>query len=508
MKSQVKNIYFWLYLITVYLLILAFRGFEFASGDMVEIINYSKHMMNPKLLVNDFYINNISAVIPNERYVFSGVLKLFLGDYKWMIFITHSILTLFMLLGLFKIISLYIRQESFVWLTVLILFGPLYKINLGGNELYYNMLISSFVAKVFGVWAIYFYLIKKRSTAIIFILFSTLIHPTVGSQLFIIVIASRFLSFLENRGCLVNKKELISVMLYLLVAGGYIFVLLKAVQDYGIDKNSYFEIFEFRVPHHFFPAYFPIKSYIIELMLYGMGIMFMLKYKMNDFTKFSIIIFFGILVYLLGVYLLKIPFVLNTQWFKATIWLELIYLIAVMKYFDDKVKLNLWQEKAVFYAIITLCLVAWIMIIGGNNYFAQKPYQFSENIDLNEEELLGKEVKRLTKSGDQFIWPIEFSGFKYYAERGAFVDYKSVVHRGTVLDKWYSRIKKVYGIDIKTRRKFKDIKKSARKIYKGMTIEKIKQFRELGIDYIVQYSDVNLDLPLITENKKYKVYKL
>ena len=508
MKSQVKNKYFWFYLIAVYLLILSFRGFEFASGDMVEVINYAKHILNSELFVNDFYVSHISEVIPNERYVFSGLLKLFIGDYNWMIFVIHSILTLLMLMGLFNIISLYIRQKSFVWLTVLILFGPLYKINLGGNELYYNMLISSFVAKVFGVWSIYFYLKEKRSTAIILILFSTLVHPTVGTQLFIIVIVSMLLSFFFNKQYVLNKKELISVTLYLLIAGGYIYVLLKAVRDYGIDKDAYFEIFEFRVPHHFFPTYFPLKYYIFELGLYGLGIVFMLKYKMYDFIKFSLVIFFGAIVYLTGVYLLKIPFVLNTQWFKTTIWLELISLIAVMKYFEEKIKLKRWQEKTVFYSIIILCLGVWIMIIGGNDYFAQKPYQFSENIDLNAEEQLGKEVKKLTKKEDLFIWPIEFSGFKYYAERAAFVDYKSVVHRGTVLNKWYSRIKKVYGIDIETRRKYKDIKKSARENYKEMSIEKITQFRTLGVDYIVQYADVNLDLPLIAENKKYKIYKL
>jgi len=214
-----------------------------------------------------------------------------------------------MLTGLYRIGSVYIKQEALKWLTILILFGPLYKINLGGNELYYNMVISSFVAKVFGVWAVYYYLKSKKALSIIFILIATIVHPTVGSQLFIIIVFSMFFTYLKKGKGSISAIDILSIGLFMIFAGGYIYLLLRAVHDYGIERNLYFDIFEFRVPHHFFPNYFPIKSYVVEIALFAIGMLAMVKLKLTELLKLSVIILLGIIVYLTGVFVFKIPFI-------------------------------------------------------------------------------------------------------------------------------------------------------------------------------------------------------
>ncbi len=490
------------------MLLLAFRGFVFASSDMVEVINYSKHMIHSDLFSNDFYVSNISKVLPNERVVFSSVLKMLIGNFKYSIFAVHFLLTITMLIGLYLISSIYIKQKVFRWLTILILFGPLYKINLGGNELYYNMLISSFVAKVFGVWAFYSYLSSKKAIAIILILIATIIHPTVGSQLFIIVVLVMIFNYTYRGKGSLGAQEILSIVLYLAIGGGYIFYLLRAVHDFGIDKGLYFDIFEFRVPHHFFPQYFPLKSYIIEIILYSVGGFFMVKSKMTEMLTISLTIVIGIFIYIIGIFVFKMPFVLNTQWFKATIWLELFSLIAIVASIDKAIVLSEILNQVAFTLIIGLCIFVWILIVAGNSYFSQKPYQFCQNNDLYEEEKLGNLVREATKKDDIFVWPIDFSGFKFYSERGAFVDYKSVVHRGSVLREWYKRIKLIYGIDINTRRENGGVKQKAIAFYKNMGIDDIKVFKSKGIDYIVQYADVRLNLKILLKTKSYIVYNL
>lgn len=160
------------------------------------------------------------------------------------------------------------------------------------------------------------------------------------------------------------------------------------------------------------------------------------------------------------------------------------------------------------FSIVGFSAIIWILIINGNTYFLQKPYQFEEGMNLKEEEELGLKVKKVTSINDMYVCPIDFSGFKYYSERNAYIDYKSVVHRGTVLKEWYSRIKEVYQIDINTRRTKKDIATIAKGNYKNIDNEKLKIFKSKGIDFIIQYKEVKLNLPILTKSANYTVYKL
>ncbi len=505
-----KNIEFFIYLLSTYLLILAFKGFNYASNDVVDVMSYARYLQDSSLFNSDFYVSHIAGTIPNERYIFSGLLS-FLGEsLKWMPFFLHFIATLLFLTGLFRIFSLFLKSSPLIWISILVLLIPLYKFNLGGNELFYNMFIASYVAKVFGVWAVYYFLKNNKFNSFILIIFSTLLHPTVGAQLFIIFIATAIVNYLSGDIDKQKRKTFIGIIVYIVIAGIYLVVLLKEVNNPGVTDKEYFEIFEFRNAHHFFPQYFPLKSYYIEMILYVMGIYFMIIYRLENLLKLSLVIILGIIVYLTGAFLFKLPLILSTQWFKSTIWLELFSLIAVMKYFEKEFPFFKTKEfdKGIFISFGFGSVLIWILVLSGFSYFKQKPYRLVSGMNLSPEEDIGMKAKNISDKNSVFIYPMEFTGFKFYSERSAYIDFKSVVHRRDALGEWYNRIKEIYGVDIRTRKTGKNLFEVAKDNYKRIDKEKLRKFKEQGIDYMVQYKDVNLDKPVIIENEEYKVYRI
>lgn len=508
LDNKLKSI---LFLVFTYLIILVFRGFEYASNDVVDVMSYARYLQDSSLFSKDFYIQNIITSMPNERIVFSYILSNFGFLLVWLPFAMHFAFTLLFLLGLFKISNIYIKSKGMIWLMILVLLGPLYKFNLGGNELFYNMFIASYVAKVFGVWAVYYILKDKRTFSYLLLIISTLLHPTVGGQLFILfVLMELYYLIFEKRQFELNIKKIFPIFLYLFVAGYYLWLLLNAVNKSGVGNEKYFEIFEFRNAHHFFPQYFSIKNYIIEIAIYTIGLYSMFKWKYKRLLILSIIIILGIVVYVFGVLVFKIPLVLSTQWFKSTIWLELFSLIAITSYLSELLNqiLRLKIDNIIFYGIGGISILLLVLSLSGVSYFKQKSYSFWSGLDLSEEEDIGLKVKSYSDKDAVFIYPMEFTGFKFYSERSAYIDFKSVVHRKDVLGEWYNRIERIYKIDITTRKSGEDLFKVAKSKYLEMDSEDIKYYKGLGINYLVQYSESSIALPIVVQNSRFKVYRI
>lgn len=491
-------------------MILAFRGFQYASGDVVDVMSYAKFLQDHTLFLKDFYVTNINSIIPNERIVFSTLLAIMGNGLDWMPFLVHFILTIIFLIGIYKIISVFINSIWLRWILILVLIGPFYKFNLGGNELFYNMLISSYVAKVFAIWAVYWFIKGEKLFSYILLIFSTFLHPTVGSQLFIVFASFELLIIFKNQYSNISKNTIIGIGLYLILGGSYIFLLLKGVNKTGVDDKMFFEIFEFRNAHHFFPQYFGLKNYIIEISLFLAGIFLMYRMKYRVLFNLSLIIAFGLVIYSIGIFIFQSTLVLSTQWFKTTIWLEFFALIAVTSFIENKLNVlkKEYFNKVILSTLLILSSIFWIAIIYGVPYFQNKPYQFKYGMNLTQEEEIGLLAKQNTPKEAVFIYPLEFTGFKFYSERSIYIDFKSVVHRKDVLGNWYDRIKFIYGIDIDTRRAREDLFIKARQNYSIIDKLKIVDLKNKGIDYIVQYNNVKMELPLIAKNDEYSIYKI
>lgn len=492
-----------------YILITLIHGFNLASNDVVDVMSYARYLQDHNLFPKDFYVSNISTEVPNERFIFASFLSLF-GDFlPYSTFVLHSLFLIFFISVLFLIGKLYIKNESVVFIFILMLLIPFNKVNLGGNELYYNMFIASFVSKSLGLCALYFYLINRKFLTSLLLIPATLAHPTAGMQLFIILMVIEIWNALKmdfNR----SKQFFLGAIVFVMTAGIYIGFMLFNVNKYSITTEEYFKIFEFRNAHHFFPQYFGISNYVMEVLLFIAGIIAMVKLKYKVLYQISFVIISLLLVYSFCVLVIKIPFVLNMQWFKASIWLEMIALLALISFVEDKINFSNFKYLNSYLLISLIISITFVgfLIKTGNKHFKDKSYSFYYGYDLSPEEEIALIAKNITNKEDIFIYPMEFTGFKFYSERSALIDFKSFVHRKGAMSKWYDLIMAVYQIDIDNRKSKNNLYTIASNKYKSMSNSKVKEFILLGVNYLVQYQGVKLPYPVVASNSAYLIYKL
>lgn len=495
-------------LLSIYIIVLGLRGFLFSSNDLVDVMSYAKFLSNPELYPFDFYIQHLHKAFPNERWIFSGFLALSGDNIRWLSLPFHAITSLFLFAGIFKVSTLYTENEFLRWLPVLLITGPLYGLNPGACDIYYNMFISSLTAKSIGVWALYFFLKKKTGPSYLLLIPATLIHPTVGAQLFLIVTAaSVFLWKTTHR-----KSFFQGFSAYLLTAGVYIVLLqLKMNANSSIRPEELFEIFEFRIAHHFFPSYFPRLTYLLAFILWGFGFWYFIRIKARQMLVFLAVTLAGMIFYSIFTEVLPVSSVLSTQWFKTSIWIQLSSVIALLAWFEQVWKKSFfnrmlnWPMSGIF--PLTAVLVV-ILSFGGHPFFSEKKYEFFFNDDHSDEAEIALLAKKHTPEDAVFVVPMSFTEFKYFSERSLYIDYKSVVHRKDALDKWYERIRTVYGIDVQNRRNGQDLYAAGYKNYTAMDVSGIEKLKGMNIAYFVTYAHHKLPYTKIAVNKSFIIYDL
>jgi hypothetical protein len=504
-------------------------GYIFGENDLVEDLSYAKYLINNDLYKNDFYIQHIANHVPNERYFFAKWVAGFGDCTEHIFFLIHVILSFLLILGLNRLFDLFIKNKVLKWLSLIILLLCLEDIHLGGNELYYNMLVPSFVAQVFGLWAILFFLEKKSHQTCILLFGTTLFHPLIGVQLWTILISILFIHYFNSffskymlkpqakpKKIRENPfKSVSSVFPFALplfcFALSFIWIL-KIQSNYNvgdISNDKLFEVMEFRASHHYFPLYFPIKNILILLPIMGFGYFFFLKTN-KMIACFYEIVFLGSIVYMIGIYILKQPVFLSTQWFATTIWLEMFSVIGIIAYSQNKIsflfeKIN---EKQIIIGLSIMAMIAIILILPSFRLFKNKPYHFFcfKNKSSNRE--IALQAKILTDKNAVFVIPFENTDFKYWSERSVFVDYKSIAHQKAALSEWYERIQKIYDVNFNDYRKKLNINDLANRHWLDKSENDFINLQKDGVTHILTFKKHRLNLPILFENKDWILYKI
>ncbi len=498
-------------LMACYVLWLAVQAYSFGRGDQVEVLPYALFLQSPELLYpSDFYVQYISAAIPNERYWFCQLLALSGEALPWFCALLHLLSSLLLLGAWYGIARHILHSDALSWLLLLLIgLPPFYGLNLGGNELYYNTFIPSLLAKSIGVWGLYYFLKEKWWPSILLLVLSTLVHPVAGSQLFLLLGGVLILD--KWRGQLeLSWPRILAMAGFFLTTAGWWVASLKFQFDRGsIDPALLFEILEFRVAHHYFPAHFSLKAYGILLPLFG----FALVYYWRRWPRLSL--FFGLallgcLIYTLGVYVVQSPSILASQWFKSTIWLKALALLAVLSWGEQKwpwLASAAWQNRG-RWALMVLALVALLGMAFPVGPFQMRQYDWAWKTPSAQSDAIDIALKArdLTPFEATFIIPIDMTSFKYYSQRSCYIDYKTVVHRKDALPIWYERIQEVYGINWQDRKLGRD-QEQARANYRQRSPEEWLRFRQQGVHYLLTTADHILDLPILVQNKSYRVYR-
>lgn len=499
-------------LFAAYLFLLSWNGYIYGHGDMIELLPYAKWLTDSTLYPKDFFIQHISAQSVNERYILAYFFSMF-G--KWMpqvALLLHLVCGLFLLEGLFRLAKIFIRSQGLIWIAILIPFIPLMNWNLGGNEMYIPLITSSTVAKVFGIWSIYFFLKKenyKKNNWYVYILLSiaTFIQPLVGLQLFLVLTGVRVLIVIFDKK--IEWKSFLPVVFYILTGGVWVFWLQRDFAEGGIDNRLLFDFLEFRLPHHFIPTYFSKKAAIVLLPLFAWSLFFYYKKNKTVFWMFALTLL-GMLIYTIGVEVLESSTIVSSQWFKTTIWLKSLSVIALLCFLENKIPI---LQKEIFQKICTwglriMGIISIAMILNPVSIFKTKTYDFFFLNKKNTEIGIAEIAKAVTPKDALFIIPMHLTHFKNYSERSTYIDYKAVIHRKSIIPIWYERIQEVYDINIETRQSGKDNVMVGNQNFRNLTMEDLQVFSEKGIQYLLTFKEVDLPLKRIGENENYVIFKL
>lgn len=487
-------------ILILYFIFLLSIGYAFGSGDMVELLPYARQLADPSLYTQDFFIQHIIQYPINERVVFASLIALCKNTALlpyWCLTI-HAISSIALISAWYSIIRHYQFGKNYSAILLIICFVLLYGVNLGGNELYYNFCVASLSAKAICSWAFLAFLRRRIIQTSILLGVSVYIQPIVGLQLFLIFSGIICIQSLQKRETLKNLFQL--AIPFAVLAGFWILQLYSNYAAQSMDNDLFLEIIRFRLPHHFLPSYFPIKSYLVLAPLTTIGCICWCR---NDVRIgiFFILAFCGSIIYTIGVEKFEITTLLSSQWFKIWIWLKPISVLGIAlqlrnQELPEKLHfLTKIDSKYYMSLFILLCLRVPL----STQYFANN----SAEIEC------ALAAKKLSAKDAVFVIPASNSSFKYYGERSCYIDYKSMIHKQEVMPIWYQRVKEVYKTDLANAGPaFGNVAIADQNLREISRLDLIK-LRDLGVQYVMDFNTGNENkISAIYSNDKYIIYDL
>jgi hypothetical protein len=478
------------------------------------MLPYTKFLLDNSLYPHDFYIQSIAASVPNERIVFSYLLS-FTGDYlEWAVFGLHVLTTLLLVFGIYRLISKSVKTEPIRWTATLCVFFFLYGINLGGNELYYNSFLPSYVAQVIGIWVFVLLLEGVLFRAYILLMLITYIHPLIGIQLWLLFSLSLATMFFVDKDNIKIGGLIVPNLLYLSIAGYFVYQIKSGYDTTTMSPQAFLDIIEFRAAHHYFPHYFPVKNYLILALPFYLGWVISGAWT-RWFFRWALL---GLVVYIVGVYILHHPTPLSTQWFSTTVWIKTFSFFIFFSLIEGvicqnekrKALLQKLSESDVIPKLLSaVALISLFFMTPQYRLFPTKPYHFPFTNYETDDIQIAQQAQILTPRNALFLIPPDCSAFRYWSERSSYVDYKATNHRQSAFANWYARIREIYKINLADRRAGADLPALANTHFSQLTETDFLALKEkTKVTHILSYKNRVLQFPKLAENSTYVIYQI
>lgn len=443
-----------------YLILLGAYGYIYGGNDQMDFMPYAMHIQDPSLFVEDFYVNCISLKI-NERYLISHFIALFpIYSWKVLFYLIHAGSSIFLISGIFTWTSKFIDSTWLIFLTGFTTLVLSYNFNLGGNELYYNMVCGSLIAKSVGIWALWHAYNSKWIISAAFAVVSTYFHPIAGFQVLILSIV------------LLNTRNVIKYLaLALVLVAPYVFLLIKDLNT-SLSPSFFSEIMRLRNAHHFFPSHFGLRNYLLLIPLFLMGTYF---WRSIDIKIFWLCLFIltGCIFYVITLSLYP-KLAIQTQWFKTTIWLKFFSLLAIIKYASS------WLSHSSIKKTVLALSILFILF-----RFAQLLLSSKSIFDNNDNIRHAENIMRKSKSGDVYIVSPAFTEFKFYSRLSTYVDWKAIPHNGTCLMEWYRRVNLAYGLGASNIGSLRSINEQANDYLLTLSQDQKAILKSEGVSHII-----------------------
>ena len=501
-----------LFAIATWSLLLLRFGYQYGTGDQVELLPYTLFLHNPLLYPHDFFIQGLNASIPNERTVMAYLLLPFVNHLELVCFLLQFLVTVILVLGLEQLALRFIKNRYIAWLAILTALIPLNDFTLGNVDLYSECLQASGVTVAFVVWAINLFLDKRYLRASILISIGTLIQVLDGLDIMMVFSVIIIIQWLTNKTTF--KQVLVFIGLFAVTAGSFLVLILYAKSgNSNLDNETLFKIlFSFRHPHHFIFEAFPKVKTIVFFILAFIGLVFYAKRSAVVF-QYLLLGVLGIAFYAVCTSYFHIIFIGNFQFYKISEWMKFFGVVALFGYAEmwfakwATFKFGNAVEQSLIVLVIALSLTITIKF---NSYL---PYSVPHQIfALKQQEdiiTICEAIKDNTPNDAVFIQPFDNTELKYYAQRSSYVEFKANVRHKSYVGEWYSRVHQVFGIgDDLAVQGFK-LQQQADEHFYHLSIEELNTLKQNGVTHVLTKKQYPLtEGVLILSNNTYAVYQL
>lgn len=505
-----KSLFILIAVIVVYVLMILHHGYELGRSDHAQAA-YGFYLNDNSLYANDFYIQSLAHQTPNERTFYGYFISVAGKNLPLLSFIFHFLFSIILLLGVRKIASKFIQSEWVRWLAIMALFIGFYNIHLGSNELYYNSFIPSLPAKAIGVWGLWLFLNKKYLVASLLFSCSLLFQPLVGVQLLVVSSVVLLITSVRSDKKMFFKSLLLLILPAAVISLPFIIPAITKFNEVNIPGKYIFDVFfSFRNPHHFIPSYYPLKYYIIIIPLFGLALLYY-KNKFSEIMYFVFVVLMGCIVYSFFVEVLHNQTVASTQWFKSTIWVEMLAVIALFAILEKTVKQIIEAKLLKWQKLFNVGIVIFVIIV-----ISLFPYKLPWKVKYDFEPYISAdpavEISRIAKSKTSvnacFVTPIDFTELKFHGQRSTYVDYKLPVHSKSGIVEWMQRVTRVYKIDYRGKLRGFDVTRQANENYNDLTEQSFIALKKFGVTHVLTKISQKLPFEIVGNNSEYVIYRI
>lgn len=456
----------------IYVFLICSQGVYLYGNDLIELLPYLKKISQPELYTNDLYISSAWQKPIFERTAFIYLLKIVHADNTIMRCLLHALLTVILIHGIYKLGLFILKKQTLVYWFIFAYFLISPRISFGGNEIYYNSLLASLLAKTFVIYGFYFYLEEKYSRLFICLTFATIFQAAVGFQLWFLFAVIGLIQY-KKLGFIKYFKPYI---LFGLPTVLYLLLLLVYSSNAHLIAKDIFQIQEFRNGHHLLIQYLQYKDIISFLILFLIGIWY---YKSNNqkISTFYFVQFTFLILYIIATSYFHFNPFFNFFWLKTSIYIELFSFIAITDIISSRfvtIQQLIKKESILALSISALC----VFFIAKNHFTIIR--------ESHDELTVSKYIKENTAIDAVCLIPPDFTSFKFISERSSYVDFKAFLQDSKYFYPWYDRVQDIYNINYDDRLKKENLFKKSLENYNQINwSNKIQELETKNIDYII-----------------------
>ena len=458
-----KNHFYLIVSFFVMALYVVINGYDYNTGDQAEHLPQVYQMFDSSLYPSDFFLTNYHNTY-TVRY-FWVQLVYFLShifSIRLTCLILYFICIYFTILAWTKIIELFGliegnkgKSQTYVFLSLLLIFIFANPFTLGGNYLLGKIFIGSTVAELFASWGIYLFFRDKAISSAMFLALSVWFQALVGLQLFLIFAGILF--FTSN-----IKYSLKSIVF--LIAFSLVFILFSLPMlapllyaqnqnNVGLENELFYNLLYFkRAPWHYVPATFPKWDYFTFVGLLMVSVLTLFISKSSKIKK-QLLWMFTIILSVCAFYFVAFEtnhfmWIGKLQWFKTTIWVNAFACIVIANIASNY--LPNFDFKLINKLLIPSSIGLFAFMFYSNAFSHSTKYAFLNNSPKTDLQKLHCFIKENTPKESRFLIPIDNESFTSEAQRSTVASFKAVVHEPYFFMKWQKVLEQYYLVDFKS----------------------------------------------------------